>query len=126
MSVPSDLVLYSLVKEEIYKIQPMHSAYRSGRIVKTYKRIFSQIYGDQYNPYQKSRPPKNTGLGRWFDEEWLNQRGEVGYKYRDDVYRPTRRISKATPVTFKELSPRQIQRAMREKQKLGRVKKFQK
>ena len=44
------------------------------------------------------------GLARWFKEEWKNQRGEVGYKNTNDVYRPTRRVTPKTPLTFNELT----------------------
>ena len=57
-------------------------------------------------------------------EKWTNQRGEVGYKYKSDVYRPTVKISKETPTTFNELTNKQIERARQEKAKTGRVNKF--
>ena len=67
---------------------------------------------------------RSTGLGRWFAERWRNQRGEVGYKYKGDVYRPTRRVNKKTPTTFSELSPKRLSRARSEKKRTGRVSKF--
>jgi hypothetical protein len=67
---------------------------------------------------------RSGGLTRWFAERWRNQRGEVGYKYKSDVYRPTRRINKRTPTTFRELSPRRLSRARSQKRKTGRVKRF--
>ena len=66
----------------------------------------------------------NIVLGRWFKEEWKNQRGGEGYKKKGDVYRPTKRITKDTPKTFKELSKKDISKAQMEKKKTGRVKKF--
>ena len=72
----------------------------------------------------RSRSRASTGLGRWFAERWRNQRGEVGYKYKGDVYRPTRRVNKKTPTTFRELSPRRLSRARSEKKRTGRVSKF--
>ena len=65
-------------------------------------------------------------LGRWFKEEWKNQRGETGYKKKGDVYRPTKRVNSKTPTTFKELSKKEIDAAKREKAKTGRVKEFKK
>ena len=53
-----------------------------------------------------------------------NQRGKTGYKYKSDVYRPTKRITKDTPATFSELSKKEIDRARREKASKGRVEKF--
>ena len=67
---------------------------------------------------------EKEGLARWMKEKWLNQRGEVGYKYKNDIYRPTVKVSKDTPTTFKELTNKQIERARQEKAKTGRVKKF--
>ena len=69
---------------------------------------------------------KSSGLNIWFREKWESQRGETGYKHKSDVYRPTVRVNKDTPTTFKELTKEQIERARAEKQKTGRVKKFDK
>ena len=55
-----------------------------------------------------------------------NQRGEVGYKYKSDVYRPGVRVNSKTPTTFKELTPTEIERARNEKYRTGRVDKFKK
>ena len=65
-------------------------------------------------------------LGRWFKEEWRNQRGEVGYQKKGDVYRPTKRVSSKTPATFSEISSKELKAAQREKAKTGRVKEFKK
>ena len=116
MSVPTDKKLYEKVKAEIYKKYPKHSAYRSGLLVKEYK---SQ--GGKYS----GKENQSTGLNRWFREEWKNQRGETGYKYKSDVYRPTKKIDKhKTPATFNELSKKELESARREKAKKGRVKQF--
>ena len=45
-------------------------------------------------------------------------------KNKSDVYRPTVRINNKTPTTFNELSINQIIKAKKEKEKTGRVKKF--
>jgi Family of unknown function (DUF5872) len=63
-------------------------------------------------------------LKRWYDEKWLNQRGEVGYKNKGDIYRPTVRINDKTPITIQELTKSQIERAKKEKARTGRVKRF--
>jgi hypothetical protein len=123
MPEPSDPALYARVKEDIYIRIPKHSAYRSGILVKTYKSAFAEKYGARASPYIGERVP-NTGLSRWFAEEWRNQRGEVGYKYKSDIYRPTRRITARTPTTFNELSSSQISRARAEKSRRGRVRRF--
>lgn len=119
---PVDPNLYTQVKKQVYKHNPKHSAYRSGLLVKEYKRQFKTKYGTR-KPYSGSKS-NTSGLPRWFKEEWRNQRGEVGYRYKSDVYRPTRRITKNTPVTFRELSKRRVSRARREKSRKGRVYRF--
>ena len=65
-------------------------------------------------------------MSRWFKEEWKNQRGGSGYKKKGDIYRPTKKVSKKTPKTYNELSKTQISKAMKEKKKTGRVKKYNK
>lgn len=106
--------LYAQAKEA-YAHLP-HSAYRSGLIVKKYKAL-----GGKYRGTKTS----TQGLTRWFQEKWRNQKGQVGYQARGDVYRPTKRITKETPVTLSELSPQQLRKAQAEKKKTGHVKRFQ-
>lgn len=122
-NIPTDTKLYNKIKKEVYKQHPKHSAYRSGILVKTYKNKFSKKYGNKKSPYLGNKTRKK-GLTRWFDEKWVNQRGELGYKYKNDVYRPSKRITKKTPVTHKELTKKQIKRARRIKYTKGRVKRF--
>jgi hypothetical protein len=123
MPLPRDLKLYNKTKKYIYKKYPKHSAYRSGLLVKEYKNRFSKKYGKINNPY-KGKKTKKRGLSRWFQEKWVNQRGEVGYKYKSDVYRPSKRITKNTPKTYKELSKKRIKKARSKKYLKGRVNKF--
>lgn len=122
MSIPKDQKLYDKVKKEIYKKYPEHSAYRSGILVKTYKEKYEKKYGNK-NAYE-GKKDKTKGLGRWYAEKWKNQRGGVGYKTKSDVYRPTKRITKDTPTTFKELSDEEIKKARSKKYRKGRVDKF--
>ena len=117
MSKPANQELYDKVKKQIYAKYPKHSAYRSGLLVKTYKEQGGKYIGKEN---------KSSGLNRWFKEKWVNSRGEVGYKNKSDVYRPTVRVNKDTPTTFKELTKEQIKKAQSEKSKTGRVKKFDK
>tara|TARA_B100000965_G_C19336020_1_gene645242 strand:+ start:260 stop:634 length:375 start_codon:yes stop_codon:yes gene_type:complete len=123
MVEPTDEKLYNTVKKKIYKEQPKHSAYRSGKVVKEYKKRFTKKYGKRKSPY-KGKQTKKRGLSRWFSEKWVNQRGEIGYKNKNDIYRPTFRITKKTPTTHGELSKKQIKRARSEKYRKGRVSKF--
>lgn len=122
MNVPVDKKLYNKIKKAIYKKNPKHSAYRSGMIVKTYKKKFRDNYGKK-KPY-KGKKTQKRGLKRWFKEKWVNQRGEIGYKYKNDIYRPSKKITKKTPTTYKELTKKQIKRARKEKYTKGRVKRF--
>ena len=122
-SKPTDSKLYENIKKQLWIKYPKHSAYRSGLLVKKYKEQFSKKYPTK-NPYQGPKPNKKSGLSRWFLEDWRNQRGEIGYKYKSDIYRPSKRITKKTPTTIKELSKKQISRARKEKYSKGRVKKF--
>ena len=52
-------------------------------------------------------------LARWFKEEWK----DVGNK-EYPVYRPTKRISKDTPLTAKEIDPENLKLQIKEKQKI--------
>tara|TARA_R110001606_G_scaffold348623_1_gene498210 strand:- start:122 stop:475 length:354 start_codon:yes stop_codon:yes gene_type:complete len=116
MSVPNDKKLYNKIKTEIFKKYPKNSAYRSGMLVQEYKRK-----GGTYSGNKKKAP-----LKRWFEEDWRNQRGGVGYKKKGDIYRPTKKINTKTPATFKELTKKEREKAMKEKKDKGRVKKFKK
>jgi hypothetical protein len=122
MSIQRDQKLYNKVKKTIYNKYPKHSAYRSGILVKTYKKQFKNKYNNK-NPYI-GKKSKTQGLKRWFREKWVNQRGEVGYKYKNDIYRPSKRITKKTPKTHNELTKKNIKRARNIKYRKGRVKNF--
>jgi len=113
MSVPKDTKLYEKVKRFIYKKYPIHSAYRSGLLVKKYKKLGGVYIGKLKGP-----------LARWFKEDWKSNTGHYGYTSKSSVFRPTKRISKKTPTTFSELSRKQILRAKREKYHKGHVTKF--
>ena len=117
MSKVATQELYDKVKTEIYATCPVHSAYRSSLLVKTYKEQGGRYIGKENI---------SSGLSRWYREKWSNSRGEVGYKYKNDVYRPTERVDKSTPKTFKELTDKAIIESRIEKAKHGRVKKFDK
>lgn len=119
---PSDKRLYALVKARVIKSNPTHSAYRSGTIVKQYKAAYLRKHGKGKQPYKGEKG--DTGLTRWFNEDWRNQRGGVGYQKPGDVYRPTIRINSKTPSTFSELSKSEIRRAKAVKESTGRVGSF--
>lgn len=103
-SIPSNPALYERVKKEIYAKYKKHSAYRSGALVKRYKQL-----GGKYTGRKRSL----EGLSRWFKEQW----GDVGHKGYP-VYRPSRRVSKKTPLLATEIDPRNLRRQISLKQKI--------
>jgi len=122
-SQPTDQKLYNRIKKKVYKNMPIHSAYRSSILVKQYKEAFQKKHGDKKKAYT-GKKDKTSGLTRWHREKWETQEGSTMYKKKDDVFRPTKRVTKKTPTTFKELTKKEIERAKKEKKKTGRVKQF--
>jgi hypothetical protein len=120
---PKDLKLYQSVKKRVYKVNPVHSAYRSGTVVKRYKEAFKRKYGEKMSPYD-GKKPQTTGLPRWFKEDWKSDSGKYRYTSKSSVYRPTVRVTSQTPTTFAELTAKRLRRAKREKAQRGRVSKF--
>jgi len=123
MPEPASRALYERVKADVYAENPRHSAYRSGAVVKRYKRAFAAKYGSRRRPYKGAKPTRR-GLPRWFAEDWQNQRGEYGYEHKSDIYRPRIRVTRDTPPTHGELTRREVRRAQREKASKGRVRRF--
>lgn len=122
-ATPKDEVLYGRIRSALYRRMPTHSAYRSAILVKQYKAAFAKKYGND-DAYFGKKPTKRVGLKRWLAEDWRNQRGEIGYKYKSDIYRPTKRITPKTPITMGELSKSEISSARNRKSRTGRVKRF--
>ena len=123
MNNPRDPALYERIKKEINQKIPKPSAYRSGILVQTYKKRYAKKHGTRKNPYT-GKKTSSLGLARWFREKWVNQKGQIGYHSKSDIYRPSRRITQKTPVTYRELSSKQIQKARRTKYRKGRVSRF--
>mgnify|MGYP003653544511 FL=1 len=117
MPEPSNKALYERVKKKIYAKNPKHSAYRSGMVVKEYKK--------QGGTYKGSKS-SGKGLSRWFKEKWKTQSGSTTYKKKGDIFRPTVRVNKKTPTTMSELSAKEKKEATKEKKATGRVKKYKK
>ena len=107
--------LYAKAKAKYSSMK--HSAYKSGLVVKEYKKLGGKYSGDK---------PKKSGLTRWFKEDWRTEKGKKTYKEGGTIFRPTRRITKNTPTTMGELSKEQKDKAVREKKSTGRVKKYKK
>lgn len=93
--------LYERAKKKADKVYSKPSAYKSGYIVKTYKSI-----GGTYSDDNK---PKD--LARWYLEDWKDI-GMSSYP----VYRPTKRISKRTPLTPQEIKPTNLSKQIKLKQ----------
>lgn len=126
---PADPDLYHRVKAEADKkfLAPT-SIYKSAWIVAEYKR--------RGGIYEKQPKQKNQGLARWFRERWVDLMRPIQDKrghtiaYEDcgrakattqgtyPLCRPLHRITKETPTTVKELPPKAIQKAQREKQEI--------
>ena len=95
--------LYSSVKAEADRIYKKSSAYKSGWIVRTYKQ--------RGGTYTDDRKPRD--LKRWFAEEWTDIGGKAY-----PVYRPTKRVSKKTPLLASEIDPKNLQRQIALKQSI--------
>lgn len=99
----NDKQIYERAKDKIYAIYSKPSAYRSGALVKEYKRLGGTFSG------QKTR----MGLTAWFREKWK----DVGGKDYP-VFRPTVRVNKATPLTVREIDPKNLRKQVELKQKI--------
>lgn len=102
-ALPSDTKLYEKAKKIVYAQYDKPSAYRSGALVKKYKEM-----GGTY----KDDGEEET-LRRWFKEDWK----DVGNKSYP-VYRPTKRITKNTPLTPEEIDPKNLRQQVETKQKI--------
>jgi len=67
-----------------------------------------------------------ANLRRWFKEEWRTLSGDKDYSKGDRSFRPTKRISKDTPVTASELTPAEKAAGRKEKREKGRVSRWRK
>lgn len=99
----NDKALYEKAKAKVYAIYKKPSAYRSGALVKEYKRLGGTYSG------QKTK----MGLTAWFREMWK----DVGKKDYP-VYRPTVRVNKDTPLTVREIDPKNLRKQIELKQKI--------
>ena len=103
MPIIDNPTLYAKVKEVADVVYAKPSAYKSGFIVKTYKKL-----GGTYTDDKK---PKK--LKRWFKESW----SDIG-KQDYPVYRPTIRVSKDTPLIASEIDPQHLKKQIALKQKI--------
>jgi hypothetical protein len=105
MNVPLDKKLYESVKKEADIVYNKPSAYKSGWLVKRYLAL-----GGKYSDNNKNN---NQGLTRWFKEDWK----DIGNKSYP-VYRPTKRITKDTPLTVGEIDKNNLKEQIKLKQKI--------
>ena len=103
MPTPNDPELYEKVKKYADTIYKKHSAYKSGFIVKTYKENGGTYRGDGLP----------STLKRWYLEKWQ----DIGNKDYP-VYRPTKRITKDTPLTVNEIDKSNLKKQISLKQKI--------
>lgn len=101
---PNDPELYEKAKAIVYPRYKKPSAYRSGALVKEYKKM-----GGTFSDEPNDKKP----LKRWFKEEWADV-GGLDYP----TYRPTKRITKDTPLTASEISPEELAKQAILKQKI--------
>jgi len=103
MPEPLNKELYKKAKRIADETYKKASAYKSGFIIKKYKELGGKYADDG----------KEKKLKRWFSEEW---RDIGGLEY--PVYRPTKRISKETPLTLSEINPIKAKEQIQLKQKI--------
>ena len=65
-------------------------------------------------------------LKRWFKEDWRTPKGKKGYEGEENTFRPTKKISGKTPLTWSELTPAEKARGQKEKNTKGRVSRYRK
>jgi Family of unknown function (DUF5872) len=127
MPTPLNKKLYEVVKKEAdKKFLASTSIYKSSWIVSEYKRRGGTYEGE---------PTKKKGLRRWFAEKWVDlnrpikdSSGKIiDYEPcgREDMLskeyplcRPTYVVTDETPRTYSEITPKDIENAKREKQKI--------
>ncbi len=103
MAKPTNPALYEKAKAIVYKQYDKPSAYRSMALVKKYKEMGGGYVDDG----------GERKLSRWQKEEWKDVGGSAY-----PVYRPTKRISKDTPLTASEVSPSNLKKQTALKQKI--------
>lgn len=103
MPTPIDKELYELAKKIVYSQYEKPSAYRSMALQKKYKELGGRYAGK-----------KNEGhLTQWQKEKWK----DIGGKDYP-VFRPTVKINKSTPLTIKEIDPKNLKKQIDLKQKI--------
>lgn len=104
--------LYENAKRVVYKQYAKPSAYRSGALVKKYKQLYREKYGDDNAYVEDGTAKKNRPLARWYMEKWRS----VGGDY--PTLRPTIRVTEETPKTVGEISPARLKEQVKKKQSI--------
>lgn len=113
MAKIKDIKLYKQAMAIVYSQYKKPSAYRSGALVKKYKILYREKYGnDDAYEGDDTGGKKNRPLARWFMERW----GSVGGDY--PTYRPSVRVTKDTPKTVSEIPPERLAEQIKLKQKI--------
>ncbi len=107
MPTPTNKSLYAKAKAKYSSMK--HSAYKSGLVVKAYKKM-----GGKYS----GKKDDSKGLGRWYKEDWRTEKGKKTYKEGGTIFRPTKRVNSKTPTTMKELTPAQKKKQLKKKRQL--------
>lgn len=113
-NIPKDQQLYNNAKEIADKTYKKPSAFKSGFIVKTYKQMYQDKYGNN-KAYIDNNAPKK--LKQWFQEEWIDVNMVLGMKGYP-TYRPTKRVNKSTPKTVSEIPKERLVEQAKLKQKI--------
>ena len=58
-NLPTDQTLYNSIKARVKREIPKHSAYRSGIMVKKYKKAFAKKFGSKKSPYKGKKTSKD-------------------------------------------------------------------
>ena len=122
-NIPLDMKLYKKIKNIARnKFDVWPSVYASVWVVKEYKR--------RGGKYKGKRDNINSGLSRWFREEWINvcklpKKVKCGrpksdiknWKQQYPYCRPTYKINYKTPKTYSEFSKRELKNLCKIKRK---------
>lgn len=126
---PRDKALYNYVKQlATKKFKSKSGIYRSSWIVREYKKRGGKYIG---------KKTSSSGLKRWYKEKWIdlnrpirNSKGKIigykscgrpkikGSKAKYPLCRPSKKINRYTPRTYKSISSKSISKAKREKSKI--------
>lgn len=72
------------------------------------------------SPYKVRKTKKGASLRRWFKEKWVDERGNpCGRDERVKVCRPSKRVSKASPKPWSEMTKAEKSKVVRAKKKVG-------